>query len=59
MSEVVERALVREQDMLYEDIVVTKDGKYLGFLSIAQVLSDQATEHYPAAAPAGRKRNST
>ena len=41
MSEVVERALEREQDMLYEDIVVTKDGKYLGMLSIAQVLSDQ------------------
>ena len=41
MSEVVERALVREQDMLYEDIVVTKDGKYIGMLSIAQVLSDQ------------------
>ena len=41
MSEVVERALVREQDMLYEDIVVTKDGKYFGFLSIAQVLADQ------------------
>ncbi len=41
MSQVVERALEREQDMLYEDIVVTKDGKYLGLLSIAQVLSDQ------------------
>lgn len=41
MTEVVERALEREQDMLYEDIVVVKDGKYLGLLSIAQVLSDQ------------------
>ncbi len=41
MSEIVERALEREQDMLYEDIVVTKNGKYLGLLSIAQVLSDQ------------------
>jgi C4-dicarboxylate-specific signal transduction histidine kinase len=41
MTDVVERALEREQDMLYEDIVVIKDGKYIGLLSIAQVLSEQ------------------
>ncbi|HTY12472.1 MAG TPA: ATP-binding protein [Bacteroidota bacterium] len=41
IGEIVERALEREQDMLYEDIVVIKDGLYLGLLSIAQVLSDQ------------------
>ena len=41
MTEIVERALEREQDMLYEDIVVIKDGKYIGLLSIAQLLSEQ------------------
>ena len=40
-SEIVNQALEREQESLYEDIVVVSDGSYIGLLSIARVLSEQ------------------
>ena len=40
-SEIVNQALEREQESLYEDIVVVSGGNYIGLLSIARVLSEQ------------------
>ncbi|MFZ1978595.1 MAG: ATP-binding protein [Bacteroidota bacterium] len=40
-SEIVNQALEREQESLYEDIVVVSEDKYVGLLSIARVLSEQ------------------
>jgi signal transduction histidine kinase/ActR/RegA family two-component response regulator len=39
--EFVERALARDKDTVYEDIVVTEKGKYVGLLSISRVLLEQ------------------
>ncbi len=40
-SDIVQRALVRKPDSLYEDIVVVRDGKYVGMISIDRVLMEQ------------------
>lgn len=41
MSDVVRQAMEREQDSLYEDIVVVQDGQYVGLLAISRVIEQQ------------------
>jgi signal transduction histidine kinase/CheY-like chemotaxis protein len=40
-SDIVQRALVRKPDSLFEDIVVVQDGLYAGLISIDRVLMEQ------------------
>ena len=40
-SDIVQRALVRKSDSVYEDIVVVRDGHYVGLISIDRVLMEQ------------------
>jgi len=40
-SDIVQRALVRKSDSVYEDIVVVRDGQYVGLISIDRVLMEQ------------------
>ncbi len=44
LSEVVHQALQRSSDTMYDDIVVVKDGFYVGLLSIARLLLEQRNE---------------
>ena len=47
-SDIVQKALAREQDSIYEDIVVVEQSQYVGLISIAGVLVEQRrriTEH--------------
>ena len=40
-SDIVQRALVRKSDSVYEDIVVVRNGQYEGLISIDRVLMEQ------------------
>ena len=40
-SDIVQRALVRKPDSVFEDIVVVRDGQYAGLISIDRVLMEQ------------------
>ena len=40
-SDIVQRALVRKPDSVYEDIVVVRNGQYVGLISIDRVLMEQ------------------
>lgn len=41
-SDIVQQALAREQDSIYEEIVVVRNSEYVGLMSIARVLIEQS-----------------
>ena len=56
-SDIVQRALVRKPDSVYEDIVVVRNGKYVGLISIDRVLMEQRVRLIQHAEEVERSRN--
>jgi signal transduction histidine kinase/ActR/RegA family two-component response regulator len=56
-SDIVQRALVRKSDSVFEDIVVVRNGQYVGLISIDRVLMEQRIRLIQHAEEVEKSRN--